>query len=113
MERFIVSLTLIVTTSLPIAAHAVGAHGQPNPVYSFEKFHTKLREVPNGVLYSMDAPDNASLLVMHLYGGAEERGIAHGMLLHDELLKFFSDLEGRAEGKNGIAATEHFYTCSE
>lgn len=84
----------MLTVNMRIVAHAAGAGGEPNPIYPFAKFKTKLREVPNGVLYSMDAPDNASVLVMHLYGGAKERGVAHGMLLHDELLAFFRELDG-------------------
>jgi hypothetical protein len=93
MVSSVVSLAAL-ATSMGIAVHAAGANSEPNPIYPFAKFRKRLREVPNGVLYRMSAPDNASLLVMHLYGGAEERGVAHGMLLHDELVGFFSELDG-------------------
>jgi hypothetical protein len=75
------------------------AWGQPNPIYPFDKYSKKVKEVPNGVLYRMDAPGNASLPVMHLFGGAEERGKAYGMLYHDELLDFFSKLDDFYKGE--------------
>ena len=66
----------------------------PNLIYDASKYSTKLKTTKNGVLYQVNAPDTAPLKVMHLYGNAYDRGVAHGQLLSDDLVKFMTtDLE--------------------
>ena len=74
-----------------LAASAGAQSPTPNPIYDSTKYSHKLREVPNGVLYNVTAPGDADLLVMHLFGDASERGVAHGQLLSAEIAKFFTD----------------------
>ena len=41
-------------------------------------------------MYNIEAPDTAPLQVMHLFGTAYERGVAHGQLLSNELVEFMT-----------------------
>jgi NAD(P)H dehydrogenase (quinone) len=66
----------------------------PNPIYEASSYSTKVASTTNGVLYSVNAPDTAPLRIMHVYGTAHERGVAHGSLLSNELAAFMTtDLE--------------------
>ena len=62
----------------------------PNQIYDASTYSKKIISTKNGVLYEVNAPDTASLKVMHLYGDAYERGVAHGSLLSDELVQFMT-----------------------
>jgi hypothetical protein len=62
----------------------------PNPIYDASKYATKLASTTNGVLYQITAPDTAPLKIMHVYGNAYERGVAHGQLLSDDLVQFMT-----------------------
>ena len=64
---------------------------QPNPIYDAPSYATKLRSVPNGVLYSVSAPGEAKMQVMHTFGSASERGFAHGQLLSSEIAEFVTN----------------------
>ena len=60
---------------------------QPNKIYEAKEYMTKVKEVPNGILYKVDA-EGTTMNVMHTYGNAYERGHAHGLLLADEIVDF-------------------------
>jgi len=62
----------------------------PNQIYDASTYSKKIISTKNGVLYEVNAPDTAPLKVMHLYGDAYERGVAHGSLLSDELVQFMT-----------------------
>ena len=64
---------------------------QPNPIYDAPAFASKLRSVPNGVLYSVSAPGEAKMQVLHTFGDAKERGFAHGQLLSAEIAEFITE----------------------
>ena len=72
-------------------AHAeLPSGGTPNSIYDAASYTSKLRSVTNGVLYNVTGvPNRTHLLVMHVYGSAYERGVAHGSLLSKELPAFF------------------------
>ena len=71
-------------------APAPGPLATPNPIYDASKYATKLASTTNGVLYQITAPDTAPLKIMHVYGNAYERGVAHGQLLSDDLVQFMT-----------------------
>ena len=67
---------------------AGGAVDVPNPIYAASDYSKLTKSVPDGALYHVAAPGAASMDVMHLYGNATQRGVAHGRLLSDEILDF-------------------------
>ena len=75
--------------ALLLAALSVaGAADVPNPIYAASDYSKLTKSVPDGALYHVAAPGAASMDVMHLYGNATQRGVAHGRLLSDEILDF-------------------------
>jgi hypothetical protein len=82
------SALVVAMLSASCCALGPAPEGTPNPIYDSGSFSTKLQSVPNGVLYSVAAPDNASILVMHVYGSPTERGFAHGQLLSAAIADF-------------------------
>ena len=62
----------------------------PNLIYDAAQYSTTLKTTTNGVLYQIAAPDTEPLQVMHLYGDAYSRGVAHGQLLSDDLVQFMT-----------------------
>ena len=69
-------------------ACACGNDDVPNEVYSAVDYQTKVGQVKNGVLFSVRAPNDTALDVVHLYGNASQRGYAQGQLLAEKILEF-------------------------
>ena len=76
--------------ALPKTVGATPPVPGPNPIYDAPKYSTKLRSVPNGVLYAVQAPSEANMLVMHTFGTPAERGLAHGQLMSAEIAEFIT-----------------------
>ena len=60
----------------------------PNPIYDAAKYTTLVAKIPNGVLYTVRAPDAAPLDVCHVFGTAGERGEAQGRLISARIRGF-------------------------
>lgn len=74
-----------------LVASAAAPGDAPNAIYDAAKLATKVASIDNGVYYHVEAPDNVSLPVLHLWGNASERGFAQGRLLGDEILEFVNN----------------------
>ena len=59
-----------------------------NPIYVARDHMKMVRHVKNAVLFSIDAPNNTHLDVLHVYGDAYERGYAQGLIYADEISAF-------------------------
>ena len=75
-----------------VVVQLVGVLGTsgPNPIYDAAKYSTLVAKVPNGVLYKVDAPGSEPLDLLHVFGSAHERGLAHGRLTSAKMLDFLN-----------------------
>ena len=48
-------------------------------------------------MYTADAQTGNSIRIVHLYGSAYDMGYAHGQLLHDDIIRFYTEFEAYAD----------------
>ena len=90
---FVLNNLLVIVAAMCVLSALVNADtplATPNPIHEAAKYTKLLRQVANGTLYEVTAPDTAPLKVMHVYGTAYERGVAHGQLLSAEIIEFIT-----------------------
>ena len=65
-----------------------------NPIFAASKYTKRVKSTEGGSLWAVAAPQDTELKLLHLYGDAGERGVAHGQLLSTDILDFVeNDLE--------------------
>ena len=82
-----------------LASTAAAVSPGPNPIYDVASHSRFIAKVPNGVLYRVSAPGAADLDVMHVFGTAYDRGLAHGTLISATLRDFVGPQMDRFYGQ--------------
>ena len=78
----------------------LGAAMAANTIYNAHDHMKKIDETQDGSLFDVSADDYPHLKVMHLYGDAYARGVAHGRLLDEQIYEFvFNGIDDYAKGE--------------
>ena len=88
MVTMMLNTVLVTTAAASLTIPGNSTNSTPNSIYDAMKYATSIGQVENGVLYQVNAPESASLKVVHVFGNATERGFAYGQLLADQMLHF-------------------------
>ena len=95
-------LQFLALTALPALTSAAYCSGKPSPDAQ-PNLHpimtptpTIIRSVPNAVLQRLGTGDD-NISVVHLWGSAYEKGVAHGQLMKDNMQAFFNGAYGYFE----------------